>query len=164
MILSWLTRRQDDHLLLPMTSSDAATASTIHGEAFRRAWSDGEFSSLLLQPAVFGFLACEPGKARTRASGFVLAREAAGEAEILTIGVLPRARRMALGWRLMRAAIAEAGSRGAEEMFLEVDETNSAAIALYTKLKFIKAGERKAYYAHPGEAATAALVMRLDLR
>ena len=36
---------------------------------------------------------------------------------------------------------------------LEVRESNSAAISLYSKFGFIKAGERKNYYSDPTEAA-----------
>ncbi|MGJ8569440.1 MAG: GNAT family N-acetyltransferase [Hoeflea sp.] len=151
-------------LILSIEMQDARTASRIHGEAFTRAWGDGEFESLITQQAVFGFLACPEGRARTAAAGFVLSREAAGEAEILSIGISPKQRRSGLGWRLMLSAMKEAKRRGAEEMFLEVDETNTAAVTMYRKLDFIKVGERGAYYAKEGAARTTALVMRCDLR
>ena len=64
----------------------------------------------------------------------------------------------------MLSAMTEAKRRGAEEMFLEVDETNIAAVSMYRKLDFIKVGERSAYYAQQGGARTTALVMRCDLR
>jgi len=152
-----------------MATADSRTAARIHHDAFakphgERGWSDGEFESLITQPAVFGILVCPAGTARDHAAGFVLVREAAGEAEILTIAVDGRQKRVGLGWRLMQAATSEAVRRGAEELFLEVDETNVGAIALYRKLGFAKVGERHAYYAHAGSERTTALVMRLDLR
>lgn len=159
-----LFKRQPESLILSIGMKDARTASRIHGEAFARPWGDGEFENLISQPSVFGFIACPEGRARDAAAGFVLCREAAGEAEILSIGISPRHRRAGLGWRLMRSAIQEAERRGAEEMFLEVDETNAAAVGLYRKLGFVKVGERRAYYAHDGAERTTALVMRRDLR
>ena len=156
--------RKPDCLILDIVMSDSRTASRIHGEAFARAWADGEFESLISQQSVFGFLACPEGRARDTAAGFVLCREAAGEAEILSIGILPRQRRTGLGWRLMRSAMQEARRRGAEEMFLEVDETNAAAVEMYRKLDFVQVGERRAYYAREGAPSTTALVMRRDLR
>lgn len=156
--------RQPQCLILSIEMQDARTASRIHGEAFTRAWGDGEFESLITQQSVFGFLACPEGRARDRAAGFVLAREAAGEAEILSIGISPKQRRSGLGWRLMLSAMKEAKRRGAEEMFLEVDETNTAAVQMYRKLNFLQVGERSAYYAQEGAARTTALVMRCDLR
>lgn len=159
-----LFSRQPECLILAIEMKDARTASRIHGEAFARAWGDGEFESLISQQSVFGFIACPEGRSRDSAAGFVLAREAAGEAEILTIGISPKQRRAGLGWRLMRSAMQEALRRGAEEMFLEVDETNVAAVEMYRKLKFVQVGERRAYYTREGAQPTTALVMRRDLR
>ena len=159
-----LFSRQPQCLILSIEMQDARTASRIHGEAFARAWGDGEFESLISQQSVFGFLACPEGRSRDAAAGFVLSREAAGEAEILSIGISPRQRRSGLGWRLMRSAMQEARRRGAEELFLEVDETNTAAVAMYRKLEFVQVGERRAYYAQQGAPSTTALVMRRDLR
>ena len=83
--------RQPECLILSIEMQDARTASRIHGQAFARAWGDGEFESLISQQSVFGFLACPEGRARDAAAGFVLSREAAGEAEILSIGISPKA-------------------------------------------------------------------------
>lgn len=153
--------RQPEFEILEMTADDTAEAAAVHAARFRRAWSDDEIHSLLAQTTVFGFVA-----RRTSASapigGFVLARAAAGESEILTIGVYERHQRKALGWRLMRAAIREAEARGADSMFLEVDENNVRALALYRTLGFQRIGERKAYYGEARGQKSAALVMRLD--
>ena len=143
-----------------MAMEDAAIAARLHSGAFNRGWSDGEFASLLSQPAVFGYLALDPSLPRSSAFGFVLVREAAGEAEILSIAVEANTRRGGLGWRLMQAAMREAIHRGAEEMFLEVDEINQPAIALYRKLGFAKVGERQAYYEHDKAERSTAWVMR----
>jgi len=159
-----LFSRPTQCLILSIEMQDARTASRIHGQAFARAWGDGEFESLISQQSVFGFLASPEGRARDAAAGFVLSREAAGEAEILSIGISPKQRRSGLGWRLMLSAMKEAKRRGAEEMFLEVDETNAAAVQMYRKLNFAQVGERRAYYAKEGAAHTTALVMRCDLR
>ncbi len=72
--------------------------------------------------------------------------------------------RFGLGWRLMQAAMREARGRGGEAMFLEVDDGNEAALGLYRKLGFQKAGERPAYYADASGRRSSALVMRRDLR
>jgi len=95
--------------------------------------------------------------------GFVLARAAAGEAEILTIATRPANRRSGIGRALMLAAAKEAANRGATALFLEVDATNAPAIALYHGLGFAKAGERKGYYRVPGAAPADAMVFRTDL-
>ena len=148
--------------IVPMTAADCADASELHATGFSRAWSDGEIEALLGQEAVFGFIAHRPGKHR-RPGGFVLARLAAGEAEILTIAVRPKHREAGIGWRLMGAVLRHLRAEGAETLFLEVDEGNAAALALYRKIGFSKVAERAAYYDHDRGAKTAALVMRLDL-
>lgn len=96
--------------------------------------------------------------------GFVLAREVAGEAEILTVAVADKFARAGLGWRLMQSAIREAMMRGAETMFLEVDNNNASALGLYRKLGFKTVAERKAYYTAKDGTKSTALVMRRDLR
>ncbi|WP_376087518.1 GNAT family N-acetyltransferase [Roseomonas sp. CCTCC AB2023176] len=89
--------------------------------------------------------------------GFVLARAVAGEAEVLTIAVLPERRRAGLGWSLLVAAVAEAGRRGAAALFLEVSEANAAARALYARAGAVEVGRRRRYYVD----GTDALVLRI---
>ncbi|OBZ96845.1 alanine acetyltransferase [Pararhizobium polonicum] len=156
--------RKPEFEIFSLETADLPKAADIHKLRFTPSWSDGELHALLVQDTVFGFIARQSNAyARPLAGGFVLSRVAAGEAEILTIGVDPRFSRMGLGWRLMRAALREARDQAAEAVFLEVDETNTAAVALYRKLGFAKVGERRAYYQDVNGVKTAALVMRLDL-
>ena len=159
----YFTRRPPFEIF-PLDADDAGMAAALHAGRFSQPWSEEEFIALLSQEPVFGFLALRTGPAARKARGFVLARATAGEAEILSIGVDRQVERAGLGWRLMLAALREAKMRGAEQVFLEVDEGNAAARGLYGKLGFFKVGERKAYYAGPGASRSTALVMRLDLR
>lgn len=157
--------RKTEFEILPMRGEDCHGVSTLHGERFARGWGDGEFHSLLTQRNVFGFVARQTsGFFKVPLSGFVLSREAAGEAEILTIAVSQKIGRSGLGWRLMQAAMREAGTRGAGSLFLEVDDGNAAALGLYRKLGFEKVGERPSYYVAPDGRRSTALVMRRDLR
>lgn len=163
MALTDFFMRKPEFEIFPIAPGDRGVAARLHKARFARAWSDGEFHSLLAQDTVFGFVAWQVNTSGRSAGGFVLARAAAGEAEILTISVDVRFERAGLGWRLMLAALREARMRGADEIFLEVDEGNIAALRLYDKLGFTKVGERKAYYEGAGGRSTA-LVMRRDLR
>jgi ribosomal-protein-alanine N-acetyltransferase len=151
--------------IVPMEVSDCVEMSELHGQRFPRRWSDGEFQNLLLQAGVFGFVARQTNAFFSKPmGGFVLSREAAGEAEILTVAVNEKFARQGLGWRLMQAALREAAARGAETMFLEVEAANDAAVRLYRKLGFAKVGERPAYYAGPDGKKSTALVMSRVLR
>src|SRR5690606_11410554 len=108
--------------------------SALHHEDFSRPWTDGEFASLLAQDTVFGYAARLTGRGHKPPVGFVLARLAAGEGEILTVAVARAHRRQGLGWQLMDAVLRQLHADRAEALFLEVDETNAAAIALYRRL------------------------------
>jgi ribosomal-protein-alanine N-acetyltransferase len=77
--------------------------------------------------------------------------------QILTVGVLPAARRQGIGERLVLALVAEAGRRGAEELLLEVRIDNAAARQLYEKLGFAVIGTRRGYY---DQGRVDAVVMR----
>jgi ribosomal-protein-alanine N-acetyltransferase len=83
--------------------------------------------------------------------------------EILTLGVVPGARRRGVARALLAAALPAACDLGAEEVFLEVAVDNEAAIALYAALGFRRAGLRRSYYDRGAAGFADALVMRLDL-
>ena len=83
----------------------------------------------------------------------VAARSVSGEAEILNLAVTPGWRRRGLGRRLVETAIEAARAAGATRIFLEVRESNGAALALYAALGFLEAGRRRNYYRAPEEDA-----------
>lgn len=163
MRIPFLKPKTRDFALEPLGADDGPAISAIHHEDFVRPWTDGEFVSLLGQDAVFGYAVRETGRGGTAPVAFVLARLAAGEGEILTVAVARSHRRQGLGWRLMDAVLRELHAQRAEALFLEVDETNAAAIALYRRFGFFEVGKRPAYY-QTAQGRTGALVMRRDLR
>ena len=85
--------------------------------------------------------------------GFVVARMLDREWEVLNIAVAGAARRRGLATRLMGELMERARRAGAEEIFLEVRESNHSARALYEKWAFEPSGRRKAYYKNPQEDA-----------
>jgi ribosomal protein S18 acetylase RimI-like enzyme len=89
-----------------------------------------------------------------RVIGFLLARQiASGEREILNLAVAPAERRRGVARKLLNAELARI--RGA--WFLEVRESNLAALALYESTAFQRVGKREAYYYDPLESG---IVMR----
>jgi ribosomal-protein-alanine N-acetyltransferase len=64
----------------------------------------------------------------------------------------------------MDAVLRELHAQRAEKLFLEVDETNQPAIALYRRFGFREVGQRPRYYQSAGGRKSGALVMRRDLR
>ena len=90
-----------------------------------------------------------------RVAGFMVTRSTApDEREILNAAVDPALRRTGIGRVLVETVLATA--RG--WWFLEVRESNSAAINLYKTLGFSPSGRRENYYHDPAEAA---IVMRV---
>ncbi len=135
--------------------SAAARLAALHARAFgSEAWSADLFERLLATPACSARVAA----IGSEDVGLVLDQAAAGEAEILTIGVDPPSRRGGVGRALMVAALAAARARGDDAMFLDVSETNAAARALYGSLGFVEAGRRPRYYSDGADA----LVLRVN--
>lgn len=134
-------------------AADAPALGALHAAAFPAGerWGADALRLMLEMPGAFGLLLPE--------QGFVLARVAADEAEILTLAVVPGARRRGQGGGLLAAAMAQAAARGAATMFLEVSERNAAARALYAAAGFGEAGRRRRYYADGSDA----LVLRRGL-
>jgi [ribosomal protein S18]-alanine N-acetyltransferase len=140
--------------------ADLPRLAELHASGFLESWSEESLDKLLASPGVFALVADRDGQI----AGFVMAREAAGEAEILTIAVAPEARRAGLGRVLVAAAAARAAQMGATSFFLEVATGNAAARGLYTGLGFAEAGRRKGYYEGSAfEPAQDALILRADL-
>jgi len=140
-------------LLRQAAGEDAPALAALHAAAFppAEAWGAEAIGLMLAMPGAFGLW--------REGQGFVLARAAAGEAEILTLAVRPEARRQGLGAALMAGAMAAARARGAAAMFLEVAASNPAALALYRALGFDRVGQRRRYYPDGSDA----LVLRRDL-
>ena len=85
--------------------------------------------------------------------GFLIARHIAPEWELENIVVAPEARGKGIGTRLVEELLVRAQQTKSHVVFLEVRESNAAAIALYKKLGFQQTGRRKSYYSSPVEDA-----------
>jgi ribosomal-protein-alanine N-acetyltransferase len=69
-------------------------------------------------------------------------------AEVLTVGVVPSARRQGLARRMLAELYAEAVQRGATEVLLEVRVDNVEAQSLYRAEGFVEIARRRVYYAN----------------
>jgi ribosomal-protein-alanine N-acetyltransferase len=134
--------------LTPLTVAHARLIASLHHICFAEPWSEKAMAELLALPGCFGWLAHDGDASQ----GFVLARIAADEAEILTILVLPPYRRHGLAQALLGAVIDNAKMQGVAKLFLEVALSNESGLALYTKVGFVEVGRRPRYYANGGDA------------
>jgi [ribosomal protein S18]-alanine N-acetyltransferase len=132
-------------------SEDAAAASAILRECKEGApWSEGALGpssfDLASMVAFFSEVARAP-------AGFIIGRRAADEGEILNLAVSSSSRRQGLAKALVHRILADFAKHSVVKVFLEVRESNSAAIALYEKLGFRRVGMRQGYYRDPSESA-----------
>lgn len=134
--------------------------AALHGRAFEEAWDEEAFATLLATPGTAALFA----RAHEEGPpiGLVLWRQAADEAEILSLAVLPEARGAGVARALMRAVMAALAKTPCQALFLEVGADNEAACRLYTRLGFRRVGTRPGYYRRKGRAAVDAWVLRRD--
>jgi ribosomal-protein-alanine N-acetyltransferase len=92
--------------------------------------------------------------------GFLIARAVGRDWEIENILVAKGHQRQGIGGKLLRRFVERARSESAANVFLEVRESNRAAIALYSANGFQEHGRRKRYYSNPEEDA---LLLRLTI-
>jgi ribosomal-protein-alanine N-acetyltransferase len=88
-----------------------------------------------------------------RVAGVLQWRNLGEEVEILDLAVDPACRRQGHAAFLLRNFLKEASRSAAKKVFLEVRESNAAAIALYQKFGFQTFGRRLDYYRNPRENA-----------
>lgn len=86
------------------------------------------------------------------------------EGDITNVAVRKDMRGRGIGGMLVSALISEASRRGISRIFLEVRESNDAAIHVYLKSGFRRVGLRKNYYDDPVENAVIMLRDEEDIR
>lgn len=115
---------------------------------FREAWTRRQVEDSLLTPSTYLLLANAQGDScdvHEQAAGFVLARQAADEIELLLIAVRPECRGRGLGRRLLARFLESAERRAASKVFLEM-RANNPADEFYRKSGFEQIGVRRDYY------------------
>lgn len=115
---------------------------------WREAWSREQVAGSLCMHHTYAILVDANGSRVTpdgEAAGFVLARRAPGEEELLLIAVRPEHRNKGLGQLLINHFFDSAKQGGAERVFLEM-RANNPAQSLYRACGFEPIGERRAYY------------------
>ncbi len=156
---------------LIVTTSDASTSiieagaahasilAGLHAATFRHPWSAAEFAAMLQTPGAFALLATA-GTGGGEPTGFVLARKAADEAEILTLCTRPAARRRGIARQLLTTLVGRLKAQGVVSLLLEVAADNGPAIALYRDAGFAPVGRRSGYYATGESGLCDAIIMR----
>jgi len=154
----------DSLTFIQATVAHAPVLAALFEEAFAgsdsNGWDEEDFAKLLGNPGAFATLALF----EEAPVGFASGQDAGDEAEIVTLGVIPSARRRNVGRALVEEIARRALELGASRLFLEVAVDNPAAISLYENTGFSRVGQRKGYYSRRNTGAKVdALVMRRDI-
>ena len=124
----------------------AALHAASFTEPWDEPWSRDFIGRILSSPGTIGFVAQDRSSGVDHPIGFALARIGGEECEVLSIGVIPDARRRGVGRALLEWVAQFATDRGTPSIVLEVAEDNAPAIKLYCSLGLACVGRRLRYY------------------
>ena len=134
--------------LLPIGERHLASVAEIERLCFSEPWSEQSLR-LLLGDGGLGVVAVK-GDRVLAYGGMTLVLD---EGSVTNIAVHPEYRRQGLGRQVTRGLLQLAKEKGVTSVFLEVRESNLAAITLYHSEGFTPCGVRKNFYRHPVESA-----------
>ena len=142
---------------------DIPVLTALHAACFTASWDQPwthrSFVEVLQMPGSGAYIAAlgeEP-------IGFAVACVVADEAELLLIGIHPDHRRDGNGRALLDHLCAVLRRAGIARLFLEVAESNPAAVALYGAAGFERVGRRAKYYEGGGDALVLRKALRADI-
>ena len=132
-----------------MTAACLDSVSALETECFSHPWSKKSLEESLGRDNSLFLVAVENGAV----IGYAGMEVIVDEGYIFNVAVSPDFRRRGVGFALVRELVTCGMKNSLCFITLEVRESNAAAISLYSKFGFIKAGERKNYYSDPTENA-----------
>ena len=133
----------------PMTMEDAAAVAEMEHQLFPDAWSEKSVIETLEQPNSICLIVTKA----ERPAGYLLAYQAADEAEIARIAVLKEFQRQGAAQALLAELEASCRAGEVHRILLDVRSGNTAARALYEKAGFREDGIRQNFYENPTEDA-----------
>jgi ribosomal-protein-alanine N-acetyltransferase len=143
----------------PANLRDAPRLSQLHRAAFHRGWGAEEFEQILIERNALAHRLRLGGST----IGFIVSRSAADEAEILSVAVEQKHRGHGFSRELLRTHLGHLAGLGLKTVFLEVEENNRPARALYERAGFRVVGRRERYYKDASGEQLNAVVMQRDL-
>jgi [ribosomal protein S18]-alanine N-acetyltransferase len=149
-------------VLQPIREADLARLAQLHAACFPDdAWNSAALATVLAMPGADGrvFLAAD-----NTPCGLLLDQCLGADGEILTLGVVPDARRRGVARVLLDDLIARARAGHVQRLLLEVAADNVAALALYSSFGFARLGTRRRYYRRVTGPAVDAWRFGLELK
>lgn len=135
-----------------MLPSDTAEVMAIERASYTAGWPTTAFERELSHNTMARYVTLRTGP-DAHLAGFAGLWLMVDEAHVVTVAVLPEARRQGYGRVLVHALLSVAMDHGMSLATLEVRASNDAARALYRAYGFYEVGERKRYYADNHEDA-----------
>ncbi len=129
---------------------NAEQLEELEKNCFSNPWSEDDFAQALARKDIYVLPVVYDGE---ELIGYAVLCCVFEDAELQNLAVGRAYRRGGLGERLLDVCLEQARSRGAQRIFLEVREGNTAARRLYEKKGFALCGRRKNYYRLPTEDA-----------
>lgn len=148
---------EDQAAIQEMTHDDLYGVMEIENLSFISPWTRRLFEETLQSPISTSLIM----KKGNEVVGYIILYAVVDEAHILNVAVHPAYRRKGYGGSLLDYTIRRFREQRVTKFFLEVRESNLAAIELYHRHGFGKIGKRKRYYSETNEDA---LVMYLSIR
>lgn len=151
--------------LEPAQEADVGALYALECRCHSHPWNLRHFAAALRDPTTRTTVLRETeDAARARADrgvvGYCIVQVAADEMHIHNLVVAPERRRSGLGRSLLAEALVYAAGAGVDRVFLEVRQSNWAALGLYRAAGFEAVSVRRDYYDRPREDA---LELRLSL-
>lgn len=144
-----------------MQEDDLQQVMRIEEEAFPDPWHISFFKRELRKRKTHTRLCV--GRLKDNVIGFIVFYIVGGECHILNIAVETTYRRRGVGTYLLEYTLEDVRKSGANEVFLEVSDKNTAALELYKKYDFQVFGVRKRYYGNGDDAYVLRKEMKYDI-
>ena len=136
-------------IIRKMQPEDLAEVCKIEKDNFSLPWSEKSFLESMEREDTVFLVALEDEDV----AGYIGCYCIAGAGEITNVAVKASHRRKGIGGKLLQKLYEEGAGLDTREYFLEVRESNEAAIGLYLRQGFVKEGIRKPFYEKPVENA-----------
>lgn len=130
-----------DIVIRPMQQADLPRVTDIEAAGQRYPWTFQIFSDCLRVQ-----YPCWVVEIKGQVEAFLLVQFILDECHILNIAVAPALQRQGIAEQLITHLLQVARQTGVKSLFLEVRESNTAAINLYKKWGFTELNRRKDYY------------------
>jgi ribosomal-protein-alanine N-acetyltransferase len=135
-------KASDEIVIRVMTMADLDDVIKVEQLCYSPPWKKEHFIHEIHSPVSFPFVLTINGLV----AGYLCLMSLFEEAQIMNITVSSQYRGKGLAQMLIEFAVKTAAEKGAENLVLEVRESNVAAISLYKKNGFVRYFVRKKYY------------------